>query len=782
LDHNGVMVSGQFERGNRRGGGHWMNAFERDRVRAMQLMAQAMPLTDKVAKEGRDDVGKYYLELSNMLLANRGWGDAWRLQYLTDLTKLADYDEGYYGWYGRGWGNGSGGGGRGAPVDDKGQVIYHQRPKTWAAAATDGERWRWCLTQAEEFGHSQEARFTFADFLHNQFGVQTMGGYGRLFGRQADDSKKNTSGPYELSSLGEDETIARLATGIRRFKLPDEFNYIKIYQQLASEGKDKAAESLDALAGIFEDRQQYPKAADYWKQAIAKFGPGPVNNHYRQNRLDQIVGNWGLFEGTMTQPAGAGATVDFRFRNGAKVSFVANEIDIAKLLADVKAYVKTLPAQLDWERVSIDQIGWQLVQNKRKEYMGKEVAKWDLKLDPRPNHFDWRITVATPLQQPGAYLLTSTMEGGNTCSTVLWVADTAIVKKPLDGKSYYFVADAASGQPLPKVNVEYFGYSQQWKNDADNRNGHLETSTVDFAEFTDPDGQIILDDKRQPQNYQYLIIATTPKDQGGRLAYLGFTGMWYGRGGYDAQYNQTKVFVMTDRPVYRPAQPVKFKFWVNQAQYDREGKSPFAGKSFLVRVNDPKNEKVFEKRLTADDYGGFDGELTLPKEATLGQYYIFLPQDKPDMNPCGGGSSFRLEEYKKPEFEVTVEAPKEPVMLGDKVTATIQAKYLFGAPVKEAKVKYKVTRTSYSNDWCPAAPWDWFYGPGYWWFCYDYDWYPGWREWGCKRPIMVWWNWAPPQQPEIVAEAEAPIGADGTVKVEIDTGVAKAVLGDTDHK
>ncbi len=199
-------------------------------------------------------------------------------------------------------------------------------------------------------------------------------------------------------------------------------------------------------------------------------------------------------------------------------------------------------------------------------------------------------------------------------------------------------------------------------------------------------------------------------------------------------------------------------------------------------MNDPKNEKVFEKTFTADEYGGFDGELTLSKEATLGQYYIFLPTEKPDMNPCGGGGSFRLEEYKKPEFEVKVEAPKEPVMLGDKITATIGAKYLFGAPVKEAKVKYKVTRSSYSADWYPAAPWDWFYGPGYWWFCYDYDWYPRWSEWGCKRPTPCWWHWAPPQQPEIVAEAEAPIGPDGTVKVEIDTSIAKAALGDTDHK
>ena len=69
-----------------------------------------------------------------------------------------------------------------------------------------------------------------------------------------------------------------------------------------------------------------------------------------------------------------------------------------------------------------------------------------------------------------------------------------------------------------------------------------------------------------------------------------------------------------------------------------------------------------------------------------------------------GGNHFRVEEYKKPEFEVTVDAPTEPVMLGEKITATIKAKYYFGSPVTKAKVKYKVLRTSYTDDWYPRRP------------------------------------------------------------------------------
>src|SRR5205085_2356216 len=110
----------------------------------------------------------------------------------------------------------------------------------------------------------------------------------------------------------------------------------------------------------------------------------------------------------------------------------------------------------------------------------------------------------------------------------------------------------------------------------------------------------------------------------------------------------------------------------------------------------------------------------------------------------------------------------------------ITAKYYFGAPVSEGKVKYKVMRTSHTANWYPGGRWDWFYEPGYWWFAQDYMWWPGFREWGCCKPMPFWFH-APRPQPEIITENEVAVGSDGTVKVEIDTALAKAVHADTDH-
>ena len=225
--------------------------------------------------------------------------------------------------------------------------------------------------------------------------------------------------------------------------------------------------------------------------------------------------------------------------------------------------------------------------------------------------------------------------------------------------------------------------------------------------------------------------------------------------------------------MYRPDQAVKYKFWVRHAQYDMQDISDFANREFTIEIYNPKGEKVVSEAKKTDAWGGLEGEYKIPADAPLGVFNLTVKDH--------GGGSFRVEEYKKPEFEVTVNAPAKPVMLGEKISATIKAKYYFGSPVTKAKVKYKIYRTAHTEQWYPWGPWDWLYGPGYWWFAYDYNWYPGWHNWGCLAPLPFWWPRGN-QPPELVADQEVDIGPDGTVKVEIDTAVAKAIHPDEDQK
>ncbi|MHB9132173.1 MAG: alpha-2-macroglobulin family protein [Armatimonadota bacterium] len=747
--HYGFLIAGKFSRGYHRGGGRGVNAYERDRVRALQLEVQAMRLSHD--RKDLAEVGNLYWNAASMLSR-----EYWRLQYLTDLGKLPDYDEGYY----------DGGSSVGTPVDEAGSPVYYALPTSWQAARNDGERWRWALRQTMVLNPSRrpEVLYTLAGIMQSQFGEQTLQDYRWFFSKQ-DDQKENESGIFALHTLRDDETIARLATGVKRFTLPREFNYLKIYLEIANGKEWYATESLRRLAAIYENRRQYDRAAEYWQRAY-ELTKDQSDLHHR----NEILGNFGRFEPVTTQPAGKGATVEFRFRNAKKVSFTAQQIDVQKLLADVQAYLKSNPRNLSWEKMDIANIGYRLVQQRQKQYVGKQVAAWELSLTPRPHHFDSRITVATPLQKAGAYLLTAKMANGNTSQIILWVADTAIVKKTMEKGAYYYVADAANGKPIPGAHLSFFGYHHQWYEGKNGKGSRYEVVTRSFTGNADKDGQFIATSEQQHRYYNWIVTATG----NGRLAYLGFVNAWYDSYRYDVEYNEPKRFMITDRPVYRPGQPVKFKFWVNQVKYDKEGKSPYAGRHFSVDVYNPKRQKVFETRLTADDYGGFDGEFILDKEAALGVYGVRL-------DDAGNTGYFRVEEYKKPEYEVTVDAPKEPVMLGEKITATIQAKYYFGAPVTNAKVKYKILRSNYSANWYPSAYWDWYYGAGYWWYAPDYAWYPGWGNWGCRRPIPFWWG-SSYEQPELIAEAETTIGKDGVLKVPIDTTAAKAMHGDTDHR
>lgn len=760
INHFGFVVAGKFHRGHRRGQGKYVSSFERDRVRALQLMHQAMPLAE--ADPAKSEVAAFFFDFAEFLKSGTFGPDSWRLQYLTDLKELPDYGEAQGFRWRRGWGVQQD---KGAPVDADGKPIFHAIPESWDTAKSDGQRWRWLLRKAAEIDKSKalQADLVFANFLADEFGVHTLAGFGLPV---ADDTRKDESGTYALHTLSDDETIARLANGIKRFTLPDEFNYIKIYRKIAEAGRSPQGEAArDALSRIYLDRRQYVKAAEAVRTALREYGPG--SNDRRQKMLDQIVGNWGRFENVSSFAAGTKATVDLRFRNATRVEFEAWEINVGQFLDDVMAYLRSSPARLDWNRVNVEQIGWRLMEERQSKYVTRRVASWAQDLKPRPEHLDSVITITTPLDKAGAYLLTGTMNNGNTTRIILWLNDTLIVQKMLDGRSLYFITDAATGQPLSGVNVTFFG----WRQEQVARTNNFRVLTQQVKAVTDADGQAFLTDNQFPPDRNWQVIAIV-RTADGRLAHLGFNHVWFGRQ-YDAEYEATKVFTITDRPVYRPLQPVRFKLWVAHAKYDQKGTSPFAGQTFQVQIKDPMGKDVFEKTLTADKYGGLAGEYVLPKDAPLGVYSLMIPNH--------GGGSFRVEEYKKPEFEVKVDAPQEPVKLGDVIEATIQARYYFGSPVVNARVKYKVLRTAHATRWFAPMPWDWLYGPGYWWFSPEYGWYPGFAQWGCRRPLPWWWG-LPADPPEVVMENEVDIGPDGTVKVLIDTSLAKELHGDTDHK
>ena len=689
-NHHGVILNGAFKRGHHRGGGAQAHVTERDRVRAAQLLQRALELAE--GQRGEDAVA---YDFASVMIGARGGVGAWQLSALTDLTTLPDPEEGWY--YGRrGVGH--------AAVDEQGRPVFYDLPESWQAAKNDGERWRWLLSKSEP----NNAKRMIANWSRGQFGVPTMAQYGWWFGRMSpgNNDKGHT---FALHTLGENETMAKLATGIQRFELPKDYNFIKLYQELQDHNQ---------LGSIFQDRRQFGKAADEFRKAG------------NQHQLQQIVGNWGIFESLRSQRAGVKPVVDYKFRNGKSVTFTAKAIDVDKLLKDTWAYLKSNPGRLDWQQLNIANIGYRIVNQNAGEYVGEQVATWTEKLDPADDHWDRRVPIEMPMTKPGAYFVEANLKDGNQSRIIVWVNDTVMVKKNLatDQPGFFYLADADTGKPIPNAEVDLIGYWQEYVRDPKGRNNKHIVHTKELRTETDGNGIARVsqqdaqdnDKNNRGRNLQWIASART---QDGRRAWYGFSNIWKNNY-HDQQYNATRTFGITDRPVYRPGQTVKIKGWVRKAQYDQENVSQFAGKNRQLTIHNPKGEKVRETQHKLDNYGGFESEFELPEDAALGVWRL------------GGldNMSFRVEEYKKPEFEVTVEAPDKPVTLGEQLEAKVIAKYYFGAPVENATVKVKVTRTTHDENWYAPAPWDWFYGPGYWWFCYDYPWWPGWGEWGCWAP------------------------------------------------
>ena len=784
LEHNGVIQNGVFTRGEI--GEGRVSSAERDRGRALQLYRAAVPLFEKErdGKEKIDDirVDTFYRELAAVLMTN----PVWRLQLLTDLETLPDYMDEDFIERRRNF----------APADAEGNPIYYAVPESFEAAQNDGQRWRWAMERAKE-GNKYGVETQLADFLRNQFGAETLRDYAFFTGKsnreQAEESERR-DGVFALHTLSDDETIARLASGVKRFTLPDEQNFLKMYADVYQNGTDfQKMNAGTRLAGVYLNRRQYEKAAEIYqnlkeleKKLNRTSGNRPAEEMYRQ-----ITGNWGAFDPTTSKAAGVQTTLSWRFRNGTKADFTARKIDMPKLLADVKAYLKELEKEKapkwDRDRLEFVNIGSRLLDDPemKKKYLIGEPIIWSVALEPAAGHWDKRIDVPFPTETAGAYLVEGTMTDGNSDATLVRLDETALIKKQLDGETLWLAVDAVTGKPVPNAKLDFFGRMIfQPRQQAPRSAAKPYWKTKQFEAETDADGLYV--QKRTPdeelnsnsgRDYEWLVTATAPGDAD-RFAYFGFDDFWRGRRGL-GDSEQSRAYFISDRPIYRPGDKIDYKFLVASAKYDLPETYSWANRKVRLTVTDPVGTKLVDaKECTLDEAGGLTETLETAKDAKLGAYRFMLA----DGDDYLGEGSIRIEEYKKPEFEVTVDAPGKPVKLGDAFTAKIKANYYFGSPVQNAKVKYTVTRTQKSADWYPVRPWDWFYGNGYGWLAVDSDWFPGWKRWGRPRPYQPWFPWREHNVPEVVLEETVDIGENGTVDIKIDSSLAKEIFPGEDQE
>lgn len=270
----------------------------------------------------------------------------------------------------------------------------------------------------------------------------------------------------------------------------------------------------------------------------------------------------------------------------------------------------------------------------------------------------------------GAYLMevTSDNTGIAPQRQLFYVSNLAVMIQQLpDDKHRYVVVNATDGQPVPGAKIVLYDRNYDDKTGKFKRLIHarMTTDAQGEAYFKNVDGMVLIStnsDKFAPAKDIYLS----------RARY------------YEKKDDEVKYQLFTDRAIYRPGQKVHTTAVSYIVKKGLDASVP--GKSMELKfiLRDANWKQVAEQKATTDEYGTASVDFELPKEGQTGQYSISVN---------GTATEYvRVEEYKRPTFEITFPKVNEKYTWGDTVVVKASAKTYAGVPVQGAKVEYQVTR------------------------------------------------------------------------------------------
>lgn len=289
----------------------------------------------------------------------------------------------------------------------------------------------------------------------------------------------------------------------------------------------------------------------------------------------------------------------------------------------------------------------------------------------RPDYEEVKDSIEIGGNMPlGAYLMevTSDNTGIAPQRELFYVSNLAVMIQQLpDDRHRYVVVNATDGQPVPGAKIVLYDRNYDDKTGKFKRVIHARMTTDDQGEayFKNVDGNVLIstsNDKFTPAKDIYLS----------RARY------------YEKKDDETKYQLFTDRAIYRPGQKVHATAVSYIVKKGLDASVP--GKSMELKfiLRDANWKQVAEQKATTDEYGTASVDFELPQGGQTGMYHVSVNNR--------ANSSFRVEEYKRPTFEITFPKVNEKYNWGDTVVVKASAKTYAGVPVQGAKVEYQVTR------------------------------------------------------------------------------------------
>ena len=290
-------------------------------------------------------------------------------------------------------------------------------------------------------------------------------------------------------------------------------------------------------------------------------------------------------------------------------------------------------------------------------------------LKPTTDYLNIDTTLTIQAPQAGIYFLKAVPDGkkGVSDGTLMNVTALKTIYRPLpDGTLELVVVDAVSGQPVSEAEVTIYtekggGYSPQQTYQADKQG----TLKLDFL-----------------NSNKYWYNAHTATDNA-----MPILNLWKNDYYYKESKKKEVLQLFTDRSIYRPGQTV----YVSGLAYEMEKDSTrvLADKKYTVSLYDANNNETGKVEVWTNGFGSFSGQFVLPSPCLTGYFSLRVADTS---------VSFKVEEYKRPTFDVTFEPVKVEYQVGDSIEVVGMAKTFAGAPVQNARVHYNISR-SYAWFW-----------------------------------------------------------------------------------
>lgn len=435
--------------------------------------------------------------------------------------------------------------------------------------------------------------------------------------------------------------------------------------------KSKYLQTIDSLIQIYQD---IPEAGEL---AVEHFrfmeGATDAKPQDKLNYINYALSRWGEWsrmnelrnaQKRLTEPMFRVKDMPQVLRPGEKVWV---QLDVRNL-QNLKISISRLNITADNDYNAQDEATYKMLLKKTTKLHQKDFSR---DYYGRPDYETVKDSIEIGGNLPlGAYLMevTSDNTGIAPQRELFYVSNLAVMIQQLpDDKHRYVVVNATDGQPVPGAKIMLYDRDYDVKTGKWKRLVHARLTTDENGEayFKNVDGNVLIstsNDKFTPAKDIYLS----------RTRY------------YERKDDKIKHQLFTDRSIYRPGQTVHASAISYIVKKGLDASVPGKSMELNFILRDANWKQVAEQKATTDEYGTASVDFELPKEGQTGLYSISVN---------GTATKYvRVEEYKRPTFEITFPKVNEKYNWGDTVVVKATAKTYSGVPVQGAKVEYQVTR------------------------------------------------------------------------------------------